>query len=197
MLYLCDILGTLLFCISGAMAARQVKMDYFGMFILALVTGAGGGTLRAILIGDTPPPILRDPVYLMMAVLGVVLVALFERFWENRRRVVSFFDAFGIGLFVCIGVQAAQDKDLAWWAAIGMGVITATFGGVIRDIIRNEVPLILRKEIYATACAIGALLYLVQELFGVHEGVNILITTITVASIRLLAIRYALNHSEG
>ncbi len=196
MLYLWDIIGTYVFCVSGAIAARQKDMDWFGMFMLALITGTGGGTLRSMMIGDTPPPIFKDPIYLFLAA-GAVMTALFAApYWEKRRRIVSAIDAIGLGVFVCIGVQVALNRHLDWWAAVGMGVITATFGGVIRDVVRTEVPLIFRKEIYATACAIGGLIYLALESIGAPSSLNSVATVVSVASIRLLAIRYALNQSS-
>ncbi len=196
MLHLWDILGTYVFCVSGAIAARQKSMDWFGMFMLALITGTGGGTLRSMLIGDTPPPVFRDPIYLLASLAAVVTALFAAPLWEKRRRIVSVVDAIGLGVFVCIGVQIALDQNLAWWAAIGMGIITATFGGVLRDIVRTEVPLIFRKEIYATACAAGGLVYLLLERIDTPASINCLVTTASVAGIRLLAIRYALNQSS-
>jgi len=106
-------------------------------------------------------------------------------------------DALGLGIFVCIGTHVAIDHGLAWWAAAGMGVVTATFGGVIRDVFRAEVPLIFRKEIYATAAFAGAVLLIVLEHWGLDESITIPIVVVFIAVVRLLAIRYALNHSSA
>lgn len=192
-LYLADLIGVFVFAVSGAIAGRQKKMDLFGMFMLATVTCIGGGTLRSLLIGATPPPVLTDPAYLIVA--GIATLASFygEPFWEKWWRAVSLFDAVGLGVFVCIGVQVSQANGLAWWACVGMGMVTATFGGVIRDLLRTEVPLIFRKEIYATAALVGGLVYLGLDALGLPTSANIITTTILTATIRIVAIRLNLH----
>lgn len=196
MLYCWDIFGTFLFCISGALAGRQKGMDFWGIFVMALVTGTGGGTIRSVLIGDVPPPLFVDPVYVVLAVVASPVASYFPGFWRKFRREVSVMDALGLGVFVCIGTRVALDHGLAWWAAAGMGVITATFGGVIRDVLRAEVPLVFRKEIYATAALVGALLLMGIEKIGVDKQFSIPIATAFIAFVRILAIRYALNQSS-
>jgi len=165
-------------------------MDIFGMFMLALVTGMGGGTLRSLLIGDTPPAVLVDPTYLLIIASATLAAFYAEPVWEKWMRSVSIFDAVGLGFFVCIGIQVAQNHELIWWACLGMGVVTATFGGVLRDLLRAEVPLIFRKEIYATAATIGGLIYLGGDWLGLQPRYNIPITTVITAGIRLAAIHY-------
>ncbi len=196
MLYYWDLIGTFLFCVSGALAGRQKGMDLWGTFMMALVTGTGGGTVRSIIIGDLPPPIFKDPAYIIVTVLATPCATLFPAFWDKFRREVSFMDALGLGVFVCIGTHVATDKGMPWWAAAFMGMVTATFGGVIRDVLRTDVPLIFRKEIYATAALIGGFFLLGMEHSGVPEAYSIPIATACVAAIRLLAIRYALNQSS-
>lgn len=192
-LYLADLLGAFVFAVSGAIAARQKEMDVFGMFMLATVTCVGGGTLRSLLIGATPPPVLTDPAYIIIAASATVASFYAEPIWEKGERVVSIFDALGLGVFVCIGVQVSQTNGLAWWACVGMGMVTATFGGVIRDLLRTEVPLIFRKEIYATAALAGGLMYLTLDSLNLSTGSNILLTTTLTASIRITAIRLNLH----
>lgn len=197
MFYWWDIIGTFFFCVSGALAARQVKMDYLGMFLLALITGTGGGTLRSILLGNTPPPIFRSPDYVIVSVLAVVVAILYSNHWERYKREVSVVDALGLGLFACVGARAGADAGLAWWGSMMMGMVTATFGGVIRDIIRNEVPLIFRKEIYATAALFGAGIMLWLDHLGLQKEISVLIAALITAVIRLLAIRYAVHTAES
>lgn len=197
MLYYWDIIGTFFFCVSGALAGRQKGMDFWGTFVLALVTGAGGGTLRSVMMGTVPPPIFVDPAYVIIAAAATPCASLFPAFWKKFSREVSVLDALGLGIFVCIGTDVALQHDLSWWAAAGMGVITATFGGVLRDVLRTEVPLVFRKEIYATAALAGALILLGLEHFGVSKSISFPVTTIFTAGVRLLAIRYAVNQSSG
>lgn len=192
-LYLADLIGVFVFGVSGAIAGRQKEMDFFGMFMLATVTCVGGGTLRSLLIGVTPPPVLSDPAYLIVAAIATIASFYAEPIWERGERVVSIFDALGLGVFVCIGVQVSQVNELAWWACVGMGMVTATFGGVIRDLLRTEVPLIFRKEIYATAALVGGLIYLGLDQVNIATSLKILITTTITAAIRITAIRLNLN----
>lgn len=192
-IYFSDLIGVLFFAISGAIAARKNEMDIFGMSMLALITGIGGGTLRSLLIGVTPPPVLVDPMYVSLA-LGATVVSFFaEPLWEKWQRAISIFDAVGLGIFVCIGVQVAQNQNLAGWACVAMGVVTATFGGVLRDIFRAEIPLIFRSEIYATAALLGGIVYLAMDYVGMPQVAKVPITTVFTAGIRLAAIRFGLR----
>lgn len=196
MFYWWDLIGTFIFCVSGALAARQVKMDFLGMFLLGLVTGTGGGTLRSMMLGDFPPPIFREPDYMIVAAVAVPVAMFFGAVWDRFQREVSVVDALGLGIFACVGAQAGEAHGLAWWGSMVMGMVTATFGGVIRDVIRNEVPLIFRKEIYATAALLGAGLLLVLQDSGVPNEVGVVIAALVTAGVRLLAIRYAVNAGE-
>ncbi|MGJ8634694.1 MAG: trimeric intracellular cation channel family protein [Luteolibacter sp.] len=192
-LYIFDLTGVFFFAVSGAIAGRKNGMDIFGMFMLGLVTCIGGGTLRSLLIGATPPPVLTDPAYLSLA-MGATIVSLFaEPLWEKWKRAVSLFDAVGLGLFVCIGIQVAQNHGQTWWACLLMGLVTATFGGVLRDLLRAEVPLIFRKEIYATAALVGGIAYLICDHFGLQPRYSIPITTVITGGIRFAAIQFNLR----
>ena len=188
--YLFELAGVFVFAISGAIAARKNDMDIFGMFMLALVTCMGGGTLRSLLIGDTPPAILTDPRYFMLTAAATVASFYAEPLWEKWARAVSIFDAVGVGVFVCIGIQVAQNHGLSWWASVAMGLVTATFGGVLRDLFRAEVPLIFRTEIYATAALLGGFIYLAGDWAGLQPRYNIPIATVITAGVRLASIRY-------
>lgn len=191
-----ELLAVFAAAVSGALAGRQKNMDIFGMYVVGVLTGMGGGTLRSVLIGDLPPPIFRDPIYLLV-ILGAVLSARFaEPLWSKVRRVVSVVDALSLGMFVTIGIRVSQEKGLPWWVCVINGVITATFGGVLRDIARAEVPLIFRKEIYATACLAGGLALVALDAAGVPVKLAFVIITVLITAIRLFAIRYALNQSS-
>lgn len=182
--------------VSGALAGRQKGMDWFGMYVVGVLAGMGGGTLRSLLIGDLPPPIFRDPAYLLVIVISVAAALVGERWWPKVRRVVAVVDAISLGPFVSIGFRISQDHGLPWWACVVNGVITATFGGVLRDIARAEVPLIFRREIYATACLVGGLVLVVLDHLGVRPEVGVVVITVMITGIRLLAIRYSLNKSS-
>lgn len=193
--YVWETVGTLVFCVSGAIAAREKEMDWFGMFVMAFVTGAGGGLLRSVLIGDVPPQFLKNPMTFGLAAGGTLIALAGSEWWGKMRRAVSVVDALGLGLFTVTGIRISQSHGLPWWACLALGVISATFGGLLRDVLRNEIPLVLRKEIYATACIIGGLALLGLDRLGLHEGVVLGITSTLVVVIRLLAIRYAIHQS--
>lgn len=195
MFYLWDIIGTFIFCVSGALAGKQLKMDYLGLFVMALITGTGGGVLRSILLGDLPPVVLTSPDYVVAAAIAVPVSMLFGNLWQRYSRLVSIVDALGIGIFTCLGARIGVEYGLNWWACMGLGMISATFGGVVRDIIRNEVPLIFRKEIYATAALFGAGMVLTLDAAGMARELSLSLSAVTTAVIRLLAIRYAINAS--
>ena len=197
MFYWWDIIGTFIFCVSGVLAGHQLKMDYLGLFVMGLVTGTGGGVLRSVLLGDVPPVIFTTPDYVIVAAVAVPMALLFHRWWHKNLRLVSVVDALGIGLFAFVGARSAAEHGLAWWACMGMGMMTATFGGVIRDVIRNEVPLIFRKEVYATAALIGAGLMLFLDYLGVDPTISVVVSALTAAAVRLLAIRYSINVRGG
>lgn len=183
--------------VSGALAGRQKNMDLFGMFVLSVLTGMGGGTLRSMLIGDLPPAVFVDPIYLIIAAVATAFAWFGEPLWKKVRRVVSVVDAMSLGVFVSLGIRVGQAHDLAWWACICLGVITATFGGVLRDIARAEVPLIFRREIYATACIIGGLALYGLDALKVPPNLGVIVITVLITAIRLMAIRYALNQSSA
>lgn len=164
---------------------------------MALITGTGGGTLRSMLIGDTPPPILQDPTYIIVAAIAVPVAIVSSKVWQKFSRQVSVVDALGLGIFTCIGARVAMDHGLEWWAAIGMGTVTATFGGVIRDVLRNDLPLIFRKEIYATAALLGAGMMLLLDLAGMDAQLSMVLAAVSTAAIRILSIRLAINASEA
>jgi uncharacterized membrane protein YeiH len=195
MLEFWDYMGTFVFCVSGAIAGRQHDMDWFGMFVIALVTGTGGGLLRSVMLGDFPPVFLKDPVYFMLAIAAVLVALHGTNSWQKINRIISVLDAFGLGIFLVTGMRIAQAYGLEGWAALAIGVVSATFGGLLRDVIRNEVPLVLRKEIYATACIIGGLALLCFDYADLNELATLILTSLIVVTIRLIAIRYAIHQS--
>lgn len=189
LLYALDLLGTAAFAASGALAGIRRGMDVFGVLVLGLVTATGGGTLRDLLLGS-PPFILKDETYLYLSVLVSLLVFILHRRLDFLTHPLTFFDAVGLGTFVVIGTGKAIAFNLGFFGAVMMGVLTATAGGMIRDLLSAKVPMVLQKEVYASAClAGGALLYLLQ-LTVIPGYISALLSAATVIVLRLLAIRY-------
>lgn len=157
-IHLLDLLGVFVFALSGAMAADRRRMDLFGFVVIALLPALGGGTLRDIII-DAPVFWLSDPTYLLMALLAAVLTFLAANVIHRAGRWLVWADAVGLSLFCVLGAAKAQSLGHGWVIAVFMGVMTAVVGGIIRDVVCNEVPLILRQDVYATAAFAGAAAY--------------------------------------
>ncbi|MCO6163733.1 trimeric intracellular cation channel family protein [Flavobacterium sp. NRK F7] len=154
-----DSIGTLVFAISGALTAIYKKLDLFGVFCIAFVTALGGGTLRDVLIGNTPVGWMLDLKYIIIIFSGSVLSILFNAYLEKLRISLFLFDTIGFGVFTLIGIEKGIEKELHPVICIALGTLTATFGGVIRDILCNEIPVLFRKEIYATLSILGGVLF--------------------------------------
>lgn len=182
-----DYFGVFVFAMSGVLAASEKQLDLFGGFIIAFVTALGGGTLRDLLLNIDIAWIL-DTTYIYTVLGGTAFALIFKKIAKHIRKTVYLFDSIGLGLFTILGVQKALALDVPIVAVVMFGVITATFGGVIRDILCNEIPLIFRKEIYATACIAGALIYVSLSHFGVNEIINISISGSIIVLIRTIAV---------
>ncbi len=161
-----DWLGVIVFAISGALVASRKQMDIVGFALLGTVTGIGGGTLRDLLLGQGPVFWVREPAYLIVCVIvsGVVFVT--AHIPESRYRVLLWFDALGLALFAVTGAERALMAGSGPVVAVAMGVITATFGGIIRDMLGNESPVVLSREVYVTAALIGASVFIVLSAYG-------------------------------
>ena len=188
-IYILDLIGTVVFAITGALAAKEHKMDVFGMFILAFVTAVGGGTLRDMMIGSTPVFWMKNPFYILMIVLGVVLPIVLKKMSEWKKSIL-FFDAIGLGVFTVIGVEKGIDFGLHPVIAVALGAVTGCFGGLIRDILRNQIPAVLHKEIYATASLTGGIMFFVLNYLGFHSDLVAVLTAFIVFIIRVLALKY-------
>ena len=159
MFYIIDILGTTAFAISGVLVDFNKRMDLFGILIIAFVTAVGGGTLRDLLLGEVPVSWMTDITY-SYVIIGSAIFAILLRNKINYLRTSLFlFDTIGIGLYTVIGIEKGINAELHPLICIALGTITASFGGVIRDILCNEIPVIFRKEIYATTCILGGVVY--------------------------------------
>ncbi|MDO9913790.1 trimeric intracellular cation channel family protein [Glaesserella parasuis] len=194
-LFIQDLIGTIVFAISGAIAARQHKMDIFGMFVLAFVTGVGGGTLRDVMISSTPVFWMKQPTYVLMISVAVVIVAILKNqidrdYWKKG---LLIFDAIGLGVFTVIGVQKGLDFGLHPLICVALGGVTGCFGGLIRDILRNEVPVILQKEVYVTASLIGGIIFILFRDAGFESNWIDVATVTTVIAIRMLTIKFNMH----
>ncbi len=190
--YTLDLIGTFVFAISGVLAALNKKLDPFGIFIIAFVTAVGGGTLRDILIGRTPVGWMFDLNYIYTIAAGVVFAILFRRKIDYLRTSLFLFDTIGLGVFTLIGIELGVKAQLHPIICIALGAMSASFGGVIRDILCNEIPVIFRKEIYATACILGGVVYFVLDTL-VAENLLYIATAMVVIIVRVLAVRFKLQ----
>jgi uncharacterized membrane protein YeiH len=199
LLYLLDLIGTAAFAASGAWAGVRRRMDIFGVLVLGVVTATGGGTLRDILLGDFPPFSFQDETYLYISIVVSLLVFFLHRKMEFLQHPLLYFDAIGLGTFVVIGTSKALSFGTGPLGAVLLGVMTATAGGVVRDVLSNQVPLILRKEVYASACLTGALLLVLLQGSPIPHPWAALAAALTVIVVRLLAIRnqWSLPTAEG
>ncbi|GMN08247.1 trimeric intracellular cation channel family protein [Croceitalea sp. MTPC5] len=188
-----DILGTIAFAISGVLVAMEKKLDLFGVLIIAFVTAIGGGTLRDLLIGNTPVVWMRDATYVITIVITVVVAIVFVNQLKYLRKSLFLFDTIGIGLYTLIGVEKGVEAGLLPIMCIALGTITASFGGVIRDILCNEIPVIFRKEIYATACILGGVSYFLLTRLPIAESYAYSGAILVVIGLRLLAVKFKIR----
>lgn len=186
--YLFDILGTAAFAISGASFAMEKKMDPFGVLIIGFVTAIGGGTLRDILVGREPVSWMTNMPYIYTIIISVVLAIIFRKKIGRLSKSLFLFDTIGLGIFTITGTEIGMQHNFNPIISISLGMMSATFGGVIRDTLCNEIPLIFHKEIYATACIMGAMTYLIIQPLKLPIEVNFVITIAIVISIRILAV---------
>lgn len=188
-----DLFGVAVFAASGALTASRKQMDIIGFIVVGAVTGIGGGSIRDLLLGRAPVFWIGDPLYLALC-LGAALIVFFAApFLESRFRALLWADAIGLAAFSVIGTQTALDAGAPGTVAILMGVITATFGGLIRDVLSGEVPLILRREIYATAAAAGATAVVILQAAAVSELVSSAVGFALAFAIRALGIVFHLS----
>ncbi|WP_435138953.1 trimeric intracellular cation channel family protein [Formosa sp. A9] len=190
MLYAIDILGVIAFSISGVLVALSKRMDPFGILIIAFVTATGGGMLRDVLIGDTPVIWMKNPTYVYLIFGSTVFAIIFRNKIDYLRTSLFLFDTIGIGLYTVIGVEKGISAQLDPVICASLGVMTACFGGVIRDILCGQIPVIFRQEVYATACFLGAICYLVLRHFGVDNSINFIISGVVVIAVRLIAVKF-------
>ena len=185
-----DWFGTAVFAVTGALVASRKRMDIVGFILLGCVTGIGGGSLRDAMLGSLPVFWVREPVYLAICVAVSAATFFLAHIPKSRYRVLLWLDAAGLALFCVTGADRALTAGASAFIAVAMGVVTATFGGVIRDILGGESPLILRKEIYVTAALAGAAAFVALKALGVPDAMAAVAGFAACFAIRALALSY-------
>lgn len=187
-----EYLGTIAFAVSGIRLAARKKFDLFGAFVVGFITAVGGGTIRDLLL-RREVFWLSSPSFLICTVLGLILVMAFRRWVVKFEYTFFIFDAVGLGLFAVTGIVITLEEGYSMLLAIIMGTVTGSIGGVIRDVLINEVPLIFREDIYAMACVLGGLIFAILTYFSVESITVQVITIISIILIRVLVVKYHLK----
>jgi len=193
MIYWLDLFGTAVFACSGALAAGQRRMDLFGVMVLAFVTAVGGGTIRDLVIGNTPVFWVRDPVYAWVALSAGIVTFLAAHFYRLRSEMLVIADAFGLAVFTVIGTRIGVDLLGPGVIATMTGIMSGVVGGVIRDVLVNRVPLVFQREIYASAALLGAIALQIIDGFGVTPPAPALVAGAMVLGLRLAAVKWQLH----
>jgi uncharacterized membrane protein YeiH len=191
-IHLIDYAGTFAFAISGIRLASAKQFDWFGAYVVGLVTAIGGGTIRDLLLNVTPFWMLQ-PSYLIVTGLALIIVILLGKKLIRLNNTFFIFDAIGLGLFVVVGIEKTLAVHFPFWVAILMGMITGSAGGIIRDILMNEVPLIFRKDIYALACVVGGLVYFACYQMELSEVFTQILSAASIILTRVLAVKYHIS----
>ena len=184
-----DFLGTFVFAISGIRLASGKNIDLFGAYIIGLVTAIGGGTTRDLLLGVTPFWIL-DPRYLIITGIALLAIILFKEKLFRWGKTIFLFDAIGLGLFTIVGISKTLDAGLPFWVCIIMGTVTGSLGGVIRDVLINEVPLLFRKDIYAVASILGGVFYFACLKLELQSPFSEIIGVLSIIVFRIIAVKF-------
>ena len=189
---LCDYVGTFAFAISGIRLASAKQFDWFGAYVVGLVTAVGGGTLRDIML-NTIPFWMTQASYMIVSGLALLFVIAFRKYVIRLNNTLFIFDAIGLGLFMVVGLAKSLEFGFPIWVAIVMGTITGAFGGMLRDILINEEPLIFRKDIYALACVFGGLVYWGCLLTPMSEAMTQFTAATSVFLARVIAVKYHIS----
>jgi uncharacterized membrane protein YeiH len=192
-IYLLDLIGTFVFAISGIRLAARTDMDVFGGAVIGFVTAIGGGTVRDLLLNSHPITWMADMTYPMVILAAVPFTFLMGKKLNNFSKTLFIFDTIGIAMFTIIGMEKALSFGLNPFMAGTMGMISAVVGGVIRDVLCREVPLIFRKEIYATACLLGAVVFYLGLQVNLPDNLNYLLTTAVIITIRTISVKKGLS----
>jgi uncharacterized membrane protein YeiH len=189
---LLELLGIFAFAISGIRLASGKQIDWFGAYLIGLVTAIGGGTVRDLLLDETPFWML-DSKYFLTTGVALIAAFIFKDKIFKFGNTLFLFDAIGLGLFTVVGISKSIEVGLPFWVCIVMGTITGSLGGVMRDVLINEVPLLLRKDIYALACIAGGLVYFACIQFHLSISLTEFIASLVVILIRVIALKFHIH----
>ena len=184
------IAGTASFAISGALAALQKRLDVFGVLVIAFATAVGGGTVRDVLIGNTPVAWMQDMRTVTVIFVSYLATFLFRPYWQRFTNLLAIFDAIGLGLFTIAGVEHGLDAGLRPAICVTLGMITGCFGGVLRDVLLNEIPLVFHRDIYASASLLGGALYFLLASWNMAAPFAATVASFFIIAFRLGVIRY-------
>lgn len=185
-----EITGTIAFAVSGALTAINKKFDLFGILFIAFVTAIGGGTLRDIMIGKTPVSWMTDLIYVYLIIAAFVIAIVFRRKLDKFRTSLMLFDSVGLSVFTILGIEKGIDVNLHPLICVALGTISACFGGVLRDILCNDVPVVFHREIYATICILGGILFFFMRYMNIEDEILMVVTASIIFAARLLAVKF-------
>ncbi|MDR1371086.1 MAG: trimeric intracellular cation channel family protein [Dysgonamonadaceae bacterium] len=184
--------GTFAFAISGIRLASAKNFDLFGAFVIGFVTAVGGGTARDLMLG-LPPFWIINPVYIICCAFAVFIVAIYRKILVRLNYTFFTFDTIGLALFTVVGMEKTLDCNFPYWVAMVMGTITGSVGGIMRDVLITEIPLVFRKEIYALACFIGGFFYWICDILGFPVEISQLVAAGVVIAVRFVSVKYQIG----
>lgn len=192
-----DIFGTAIFAATGAIKGVRRRLDIFGVTVLACCVGVGGGITRDAILGAVPAAALQNWSYLGVSIAVALIIFFTVRFWMKLRNIIQICDAVGLGVFTAIGAAKGMAYEVSFIGILLCGAITAIGGGIIRDVLVREIPVVLRSDFYATASLMGGIVYFCLALINTNWFLNFLITSTFVFSVRFLAMHYKLQLPEA
>lgn len=185
-----EMLGTSAFAISGALAAMRHRLDVFGVLVITFATAVGGGTIRDVIIGNTPVAWLKDQQTIAVIFVSYLLTLLFRRYLRHFNKTLAVFDAVGLGFATIVGLQRGIEANLGPVICVTLGMVSGCFGGVVRDVLLNEIPLVFRKDIYASASMLGGILYFIFAGWDMFAPLAATLSMLTIIGLRLVVMRY-------
>lgn len=188
-LNLIDILGTFAFAVSGVFSAMEKRLDIFGVFMISFATAIGGGTIRDVMVGNLPVSWLQNSLTIVVIFVAALVTMVFGSYLKHLNTALFLFDALGLGLFTIIGIEVGLKKEFGPGISIALGTISACFGGVLRDVLLNKIPLLFHKEIYALACVAGGIAYFGLKQTALNDDVAKIICILFIFFLRVVAVR--------